>query len=173
MLLASMFTLAPGCVRRTIEVTSSPPGAMVWLNDEQLGRTPVQTDFKFYGTYDVRVELPGYEPIHEGRDAKAPFYEYPGPDFIAAALPTRIQNTVEWHFDLTASPGVNNPEAEAAILARAQALRDRLGPSPARTPEAPITAPQPGVPVPTSPSTPVPQATPTPGDPMQPAPTTR
>lgn len=127
----------PGCLERTIRVTSDPPGALVWLNDTEIGRTPAEARFKFYGTYDVRVELPGYEPIHEGRDAKAPFYEYPGPDFVAAALPARIQNTVEWHFDLTPSAGVNDPQSQAAIIARAQDLRDRLGPAPSPAAEAP------------------------------------
>lgn len=174
--LCALFAVLPGCLERTIRVTSKPPGALVWLNDTEIGRTPAEARFKFYGTYDVRVELPGYEPIHEGMDAKAPFYEYPGPDFVAAALPTRIKNTVEWHFDLTPSPGLNNPEAQADMIARAHALRDRLGPAPAPTspnpaataPPTPVDPESPGTqPMPAAPSTPTSQppapAEPTPG----------
>ncbi|MFB3120043.1 MAG: PEGA domain-containing protein [Stenotrophomonas maltophilia] len=40
-------------------ITSEPPGALVWLNDREIGRTPVDVDFEFYGRYDVRLHLPG------------------------------------------------------------------------------------------------------------------
>lgn len=127
-----------GCLERTIRVTSDPPGAIVWLNDVEIGQTPAQARFKFYGVYDVRLELPGYEPIHEGREAKAPFHEYPGPDLIASALPSRIHTTLDWHYTLTPSPPLADPAAEDAFLDRARALRTRLGPAPAADP-----APQP------------------------------
>lgn len=48
-----------GCVERLITVRSQPPGALVHLNDEEIGRTPVTVPFKFYGTYDVRLEHEG------------------------------------------------------------------------------------------------------------------
>ncbi len=49
-----------GCVQRTITITSDPPHAIVWLNDEEIGRTPVTVPFTFYGKYDVRI-------VHEGQ----------------------------------------------------------------------------------------------------------
>lgn len=128
-LLATLGALS-GCLERTIRVTSDPPGAMVWLNDVEIGQTPAQARFKFYGVYDVRLELDGYEPIHEGREAKAPFYEYPGPDLIASALPTRIRSNIDWHYDLQPAPSLATADGERAILDRAAALRDRLGPAP-------------------------------------------
>lgn len=134
--LAGATLLLAGCLERTIRVTSDPPGALVWLNDTEIGRTPAEARFKFYGVYDVRLELAGYEPVHEGREAVAPFYEYPGPDAIASAIPARIHNVVQWHFDLTPSPAPSDPDAEAQMLARARALRDRLGPAPNQPPEA-------------------------------------
>lgn len=125
--LAAAALVCSGCLERTIRVTSDPPGALVWLNDVEIGRTPAEARFKFYGTYDVRLELTGYEPVHAGRDAEAPFYEYPGPDAIAAALPMRLHNIIEWHFDLEPSPPSRDPAAEAEMLARARELRGRLG----------------------------------------------
>ncbi len=58
-----------GCVERTITVTSDPSGALVYLNDTEIGRTPVTVPFTFYGTYDVRLEhdgkwLPRGQAIH-------------------------------------------------------------------------------------------------------------
>lgn len=115
-----------GCVERRIRVTSTPAGARVWVNDQQIGTTPVETRFTFYGGYDVRVELDGYEPIDELRRAKAPLYEYPGPDLIASALPHRFENIIEWHFDLQEVAEASDPEqAREDLLGRADELRRR------------------------------------------------
>jgi hypothetical protein len=118
-----------GCLERTIHVTSDPPGALVYLNDVEIGRTPVETSFLYFGTYDVRLRLDGYEPIVTSKRAKAPIYEMPGPDLLASAWPGRISTDIRWHFDLTPAP--TGPEAEADLLDRARSLRQQLGVEPA------------------------------------------
>ncbi|CAN5871909.1 hypothetical protein BH11PLA1_BH11PLA1_15690 [soil metagenome] len=124
---ALALSLLPACVRRTIEITSEPPGALVWLNQEQVGRTPCETDFKFYGVYDVRLALDGYDPIATSRDATAPFYEYPGPDLIAAPFP--IHNQIAWHFVLTPALEFSDKlGAERDATERARALRATMPP---------------------------------------------
>lgn len=121
---AATLILLSGCVERRIRVTSSPAGARVWINDQNVGVTPVETRFTFYGGYDLRVELQGYEPINELRTAKAPLYEYPGPDLIATALPHKFKNTIEWHFDLDQVQEATDPQgAHENLLDRAQQLR--------------------------------------------------
>jgi len=118
--------LLTGCVERRIQVTSSPSGARVWINDQQVGTTPVETRFTFYGNYDVRVELAGYNAINELRQAKAPLYEYPGPDLIATALPYNFKPVVEWHFELTQVEETTNPKgARENLLDRATDLRNQ------------------------------------------------
>ncbi len=114
-----------GCLERTISITSQPPGALVWLNDLEVGRTPLEVDFTFYGTYDVRLELDGYEPIVTSREAKAPLYELPGIDLIAEAIPTRIEDRVHWHFDLrpTLERVLPGDRATDRLLERASAFR--------------------------------------------------
>jgi len=113
-----------GCVERRIRVTSSPAGARVWINDQQLGTTPLETRFTFYGGYDVRVELEGYNSVNELRQAKAPLYEYPGPDLIATALPFKLKPLVEWHFELEQVEESTDPEgARTHLLDRAESMR--------------------------------------------------
>ena len=123
--LTACVLLAPGCIERRIRVTSEPPGALVWLNDREIGRTPVETTFTFHGDYDVRLDLDGYEPIHEERQAKAPVYEYPGIDLVASALPVRFKNEIDWHFDLEPSLETSQPPTafEDDLLDRAETLR--------------------------------------------------
>ncbi len=53
--LAGGMAVAGGCVERTIHITSDPSGALVHLNDEEVGRTPVTVPFTFYGVYSVRL----------------------------------------------------------------------------------------------------------------------
>ena len=51
-----------GCnrVERNLQVTSNPPGALVYLNGQEAGRTPMNKSFVWYGTYDVQVRKEGY-----------------------------------------------------------------------------------------------------------------
>lgn len=115
-----------GCVQRTIRVTSTPPGARVLLNDQDIGTTPVETRFTFYGGYDIQLSKPGYEHIHELRQAKAPLHEYPVIDLAATAAPTNINHTIEWHFDLTPVAESIDPEAAREdLLDRAATLREQ------------------------------------------------
>jgi len=57
---------AGGCVHRTLEVESNPPGALVYLNGEEVGRTPMRKEFLWYGTYDVQLRKEGGVLIHGG-----------------------------------------------------------------------------------------------------------
>ena len=116
-----------GCAERRIRVTSEPAGARAWLNDEEIGVTPTEASFTFYGHYDLRLEKPGYEPYHGKHTAKAPLHEYPGPDLVAAAAPTNIGHTVEWHIELTPTPETSaEPEtARTELIDRAAGLLER------------------------------------------------
>ncbi len=114
-------TMLGGCVERRVKVTSEPSGARVWLNDEMIGTTPCQAGFKFYGKYDVRLALDGYEPIHEGRTMKAPIYEYPIIDLAANAAPIDFESVNEWHFVLSPTGEFEDREG---LIERAQELRD-------------------------------------------------
>jgi hypothetical protein len=139
-----------GCGRqeRVIEVTSEPPGAIVWVNDLEIGRTPCDTDFKFFGTYDVRLALDGYEPLMTSAVAEAPLYELPGIDLVAAALPGKRATKVRWHFVLSPVPESGDKAgAERALIERAVELRGRVGGTPpAAEPGTPTAVPGEGAP---------------------------
>lgn len=124
-----------GCVERRIRVTSEPAGAIVWLNDVEIGRTPTETNFKFYGIYDVRLELEGHEPLVTTADASTPWWDFPGPDLIAEAIPGS-KRIIDWHFVLERKldQTVSRDELEAGMFERARTLRDQLGPAPAPQP---------------------------------------
>ncbi|MCC6682894.1 MAG: PEGA domain-containing protein [Phycisphaeraceae bacterium] len=93
-----------GCVQRTISITSQPSGALVYLNDEEVGRTPVTVPFTYYGIYDVRLTADGCQPLWTKQKAVAPWWEVPPVDLAAEAVP-HGKAELHWHFDLaTATP---------------------------------------------------------------------
>lgn len=110
-----------GCVERTITITSEPAGALVYLNDREIGRTPVDVEFVHYGEYDVRLVLDGYEPQLTSGDANAPVWDLPGPDFVAEVLPLHFTSELNWHYVL--EPVQDEPEA---LVDRARAIRSEL-----------------------------------------------
>ena len=124
----AMIALLSGCVRRRIRMTSIPPGALVHLNGVQIGRTPVEAAFKFYGVYDIRLELEGHEPMHESREAGAPFWEWPGVDPAATLTPLDLDHVVDWHFTLDTALERTMPAENAAqeVGRRARELRDQI-----------------------------------------------
>lgn len=119
--------LLQACVQRRLVITSEPSGAMVTVNDSEIGRTPVEADFTYYGSYDVLLRAEGYEPIRTSKRAWAPIYEYPPLDIPASMIPFGIDSKVRWHFILCPPPGsAENPaESEQNLIRRADELRAR------------------------------------------------
>jgi len=131
--LAALGAFAPGCIERKISITSEPPGAICWVNDVEIGRTPVETDFTFYGEYDVRLKLEGYEPLRTHKAAEAPIHEYPPFDFFATLAPFDFEHNEKWHFVLEQRPEESKDpgQAENELIERARELRGRVD-APAR-----------------------------------------
>ncbi len=110
--------LCIGCVRRTIAITSTPSDALVFVNDREVGRTPCEVDFLFYGEYDVRLKHEGYESIVGSGTASAPIWEFIGADLLVEVSPRDLESRVDWHFDFI--PANNDP---VDLLARARQMQ--------------------------------------------------
>jgi hypothetical protein len=119
-LLAAACLATSGCVRRTLRITSTPPGALVWVNHREVGRTPMEIDFIYYGTYDVQLSLDGHEPMITDADANPPVWDIVGMDFLFDVAPFQSHSVVDWHFDL--EPRSNDL---GALVTRARELRTR------------------------------------------------
>jgi hypothetical protein len=132
-----------GCVRRTISVTTTPPGAIVFLNDREIGRTPCDVEFLHYGVYDLRLRLEGYEPVVGSGRADAPVWDFIGADFFAELVPARLESRVEWHFDLEPST-----RDSGALRARASEMRSQADSAFARAGDVPRSDAAPGAPSP-------------------------
>ena len=96
------FLFISGCVERLITVTTKPAGARVWLNDQEVGPSPVTVPFTWYGQYDVVVRKEGFETLKTVRNPDEPIYQWPVLDFFAeCVLPFEFVDSHHWHFDLS------------------------------------------------------------------------
>jgi hypothetical protein len=117
-----------GCLERRVSVTSDPSGAVVYANDVELGRTPCEASFVYFGAYDVRVEKEGFEPLRAKVRARTPIYEYPPIDLVATAIPAHIETVVKWHFKLEPALETvqNREQLESGLRERANDLRANI-----------------------------------------------
>lgn len=119
--LVPVFTLQLACVRRTLTITTEPPNALVFLNDQEIGRSEVTTDFLWYGDYDLVIRQEGYETLSTSWDVKPPWHQIPPLDFFLEVLwPGRIHDARSRHFVLQTQ---ELPSSEI-VIERASDTRD-------------------------------------------------
>ena len=130
LLIAIIITLCfeMGCVRRRMFIRAFPEGnsqmplngAMVYVNKQPVGRTPVTCHFTHYGTMEFTLVKEGYEPLTEYRKVRAPWYQWPGIDFFSEVVwPQTITDTKQIDFQL-------RPEriiAQDELIDRAESMR--------------------------------------------------
>ena len=90
-----------GCVERKLTINTEPQGALISLNDEEIGTSPVTVAFDWYGDYRIRATKEGYTILNTHRNLKAPAHDGFPMDFIAGVLyPGQITDEYEWTFPL-------------------------------------------------------------------------
>ena len=124
-LIAIPLLLSPlACVEQELTIESDPPGALVFLNDQELGRTPLKRDFHWYGDYDVRLQLEGYETLKTHKRVTPPLWNWAPFDLVANLIPMTFRDQQKLAFALKpANPSLNQAEN---LLARAEDLRGQL-----------------------------------------------
>jgi hypothetical protein len=152
-----------GCVQRRMTIRSNPPGALVYVDDYQIGTTPVSTDFVYYGTRKIRLVKDGFETLTVRQPFPIPWYEIFPLDFVSENLwPGEIRD--ERVVDLAMMPAAATPPEE--VVARAEQSRLAAGSLPA---PQPIMVPQ-AIPAQPPMQLPAPQPAPLQMGPPQPLP---
>lgn len=124
-LISAAIVLTAGCARvqRTISIDSDPPGALVYMNDQEIGRTPVTRDFLWYGKYDVELRKEGYETRKTSAKVIAPWWQWPPFDLMADLVPFRLKDKRNFSYVLQPEPP---PPTTDEMLGRAEQLRLQL-----------------------------------------------
>lgn len=162
LLLMAAVVSAEGCVQRRMTIRSNPPGALVYVDDYQIGTTPVSTDFIYYGTRKIRLVKDGYETLTVRQPFPIPWYEIFPLDFVTENLwPWEIRD--ERVVDLAMTTTVSTPPE--SVVARAEQARLAAGSLPAPPPVPAVQQPVVAQPIPAPPPqfAPAPQPLPPPG----------
>ena len=116
--------VSTGCVERTLQIQSEPAGALVHLNGEEVGRTPMRKSFLWYGTYDVEVRKEGYVTRTAETKVWAPWWQIPPFDLFAEILPLPLRD----HHSITyrLSQSTEQHTDPALVIGRAVELRGQL-----------------------------------------------
>src|SRR3954464_9889796 len=116
----SMVLPAHAIVRRRLNVNSNPQGALVYVDNQQIGTTPCSVDFTYYGTREIRLIKAGFETLTVNQPIPAPWYQYTPIDFVAENLvTTKIRDNRTVNYNL--APQLIVPTNE--LIDRANQLR--------------------------------------------------
>jgi hypothetical protein len=119
--LAALSVLSTGCVRRRLTVRTFPPGAQVFVDDQEIGTTPCSASFVYYGTRKITIMKDGYRTETLFQTLNPPWYQIPPLDFVTENLvPREIRD--ERVVDLQLVP--QESVSQEKLVERAQVLRD-------------------------------------------------
>jgi len=119
----AMAMLQSGCVRRRMTINSNPPGALVYVDNYEIGTTPCSTDFIYYGTRNIRLVKDGYETLAVQQPISAPWYQIPPLDFFSENLvPGEISDQRQLNFTMVPQ----NVVPTGRLLERAEELRQGM-----------------------------------------------
>lgn len=117
--MALLFTVSlclAGCVKRSILIETDPPGAQLWINEHEIGKTPVLYEFITHGRYKFRLEKPGFKPITAREMIRAPIYEWIGIDFVAEwVLPLHLKDFHHFRYTLNSQPPAEQAERQPSV----------------------------------------------------------
>ncbi len=115
--------ISGGCVERRLTINTKPEGALVVLNDEEIGTSPVTVSFNWYGDYCVRISKPDFETLNTHRELKGPWYDHFPFDFFAQTVnPKRIIDSYEWTFELSPKQQISREE----LVQKAREMKKQL-----------------------------------------------
>jgi hypothetical protein len=120
--IAGLF-ITGGCVERTMRIQTDPPGALVTVNDEEVGVSPVRFSFLWYGDYELILRKPGYKTLRTHYRVDPPWYQWPPFDLVAETLIPQMIRDEHVLPTFTLEPA--EPATVEDLVKRASELRER------------------------------------------------
>jgi hypothetical protein len=109
-----------GCVERRYTIRTDPPGALVIVNNEEIGASPVSRSYVFYAERDITLIKEGYQTQRIIQPMPAPWWDsLPLEFFTENLIPITFRDEREFTYKLT--PATNPPQED--LLGRAEGLR--------------------------------------------------
>lgn len=109
-----------GCVERRYTIRTNNPGALVYINGEEIGKTPVSRSFTYYGDREITLVQDGFETQHVIQPLKAPWWDNHWTEFFSENLvPWTIRDEREMNFSMI--PAQEQPVGD--LMGRAEQMR--------------------------------------------------
>ncbi len=119
-MLALLMLAFTGCVRRRMTIRTNPPGAKVYVDDTEIGTTPVSTNYTYYAARKITLIKDGYRTETVYERMLPPWYELPPLDFVSENLyPRELRDERVLDFQLVPQEIVPREK----LLGRAENLR--------------------------------------------------
>jgi hypothetical protein len=118
-----------GCVDRIMTINSDPDGAVIYLNDQEIGRTPLTHDFQQYGNYQLEVRKDGYETLKGTQVMEEPWWQLIPFDLATELIPIRFLDRRYYHYTLL--PQSTQPADPDVMLSRTRSRTVSSNRSPA------------------------------------------
>lgn len=121
-----------GCVTRSMIIETVPSGAMVYVDDEPIGESPITIPFTYYGTRKIAIEKLDaqqrllYERKTVYEEIKPPIYEYFPLDFFSEVLlPFKLEDKHILSYELEELKPKVKEDVQKGLFERADELRKK------------------------------------------------
>lgn len=122
--LLALVLLLPACrTKRVLRVESDPPGAVVRLDEERIGTTPLEHEFVHGGRRRLSLYRPGFRTWSRRVDLRPPWYaRFPLDVLTEVLVPLGLEHEYEYDVRLPVDTGeLNETPVLEAYLTRAVA----------------------------------------------------
>src|SRR5262245_24470533 len=113
-----------GCVERRMTIRTNVDnqgGALVYLDNEEVGTTPVSTGFTYYADREIKLVKDGYETVTLVQPVRAPWWDSLLLEFFTENLwPFTLRDERQFHYELSPAAAVSSGE----VLQRGDRLRN-------------------------------------------------
>ena len=112
-----------GCVQRRLQIRSQPEGALVSVDRQPVGTTPLSVPFTYYGTREIQLDKDGFKSVRVNENIDPPWYQRFPISLISSNFAGReIRDERLLDFTLQPKEQIN----EAVLLDRATDLRNDI-----------------------------------------------
>lgn len=116
--------LLTGCTDRLISLRTEPPDAVAYLDGKEVGHTPCEVPFTWYGDRELVLQKEGFRTKSQILEISAPWWQWPILDVLTdVVLPFLFTDRHE--FTIVLEPRSQDPKEAEEVRKRAEELRRR------------------------------------------------
>lgn len=112
-----------GCVQRRLQIRSQPEGALVSIDRQPVGLTPVSVPYTYAGTREFQLEKDGFKTVRVAQNIRPAWFDrFPISFFSNHFAGREVRDDRLFDFQMEPKEAVN----EAVLFERANDFRDNI-----------------------------------------------